>query len=465
MNFDLPAILVCASHGIRSRIAGRSPFDRPTRRRRISFCVLMATACLVTAGRAAHVAASEPFATQVTLRSGESWGARLVDVVDQDEFVFAQDSQRRSVRFDDLVSWGSYADRSPGTHVVMADGSVLVADVLGIEQDAVVVVGRLWQETRLPRASVRAILFHVPGDLSRRDELFWRAVASDRQESRLLLENGDELTGQLPDVVPREAGAFQLTRITWIGEDSKQSVEVPLDRVIAVLLTAGTQDAPLKSVNTVVVGLRDGSLIRAQTMRRRERQLEFQLAVGPRLSTESSDVATGDPWEAVVLLQPLGAQVTYVSDLDVLGYKHIPFLDNSWSYQRDRSVSGGRLRHAGHVWTKGLGMHSSSRLAIEARGKYQELHAELAIDQRAADQGSVVFRVYVQDAAGNWSLVYESGVVRGADPLVAMRVDVRSAERLALIVDFADRADQWDHANWLNARLIPAGDEKMTKDE
>ena len=208
-------------------------------------------------------------ATQVTLRTGESWGATLVDVVDQDEFVFAQDSQRRSVKFDDLVSWGSYADRSQGTHLVMADGSLLVADVLGIEQDAVVVVGRLWQETRLPRAAVRAILFHVPGDLSRRDELYWRAVANDRQESRLLLENGDELTGQLPDVVPREAGAFQLTRITWIGEDSKQSVEVPLDRVIAVLLTAGTQDAPLKSVNTVVVGLRDGSLIRANHATRR----------------------------------------------------------------------------------------------------------------------------------------------------------------------------------------------------
>ena len=99
--------------------------------------------------------------------------------------------------------------------------------------------------------------------------------------------------------------------------------------------------------------------------------------------------------------------------------KHIPFLDTSWSYQPDRSVSGGRLRHAGHVWTKGLGMHSSSRLAYETRGQYQELHAELAIDQCAADQGSVVFRVYVQDAAGNWSLAYESGVVRGGDPLVA----------------------------------------------
>ena len=156
--------------------------------------------------------------------------------------------------------------------------------------------------------------------------------------------------------------------------------------------------------------------------------------------------------------------MTYLSDLAVLGYKHIPFLDTSWPYRLDRSVSGGRLRHAGHVWTKGLGMHSSSRLAVETGGQYQELQAELAIDQRAA-AGKCDFSRVRPGAAGNWNMAYESGVVRGGEPLVPMRVDVRSAERLALIVDFADRADQWDHANWLNARLIPAGDERMTRDE
>jgi hypothetical protein len=196
-----------------------------------------------------------------------------------------------------------------------------------------------------------------------------------------------------------------------------------------------------------------------------ERNLAFQLAAGPTITTEASAASTDNPWDTVVMLQSLRAQVTYVSDLAVLGYKHIPFLDTSWSYQLDRSVSGGRLRHAGQVWTKGVGMHSSSRLAVETRGQFQQLHAELAIDQFAAQQGSVVFRVYVQDAASRWSLAYESGVVRGGDPLVPIRVDIRSAVCLALIVDFADRADQWDHANWLNARLIPAEDEEMPKHE
>jgi hypothetical protein len=33
-------------------------------------------------------------------------------------------------------------------------------------------------------------------------------------------------------------------------------------------------------------------------------------------------------------------------------------------------------------------------------------------------------------------------------------VNVTNASRLALVVDAADRGDEGDHADWLNARLI-----------
>ncbi|MHB8951412.1 MAG: NPCBM/NEW2 domain-containing protein [Pirellulaceae bacterium] len=453
----MPVNSIHASRPASSRNAGPSKIAQSPARGRISIWPLLVVVCLAGGQRTTRTEASESVPTQATLRSGESFDATLTEVTDQKEFVFDAQAGRRAVSIDDLVVWGSYTDRSQGTHIVLIDGSVLVADVLGIEQDAIVVIGRLWQEARLPRQAVRALIFHPPVDTFQRDALLWRALAGNRQESRLLLENGDELTGRLPDAVAREAGAFQLTRISWNGDAGDSSVDVALDRIVAVLLDVGAPAAPLTRENRVVVGLRDGSLIRAHTLHSRERNLQFQLAAGPHiinLTTDASLLPTGDPWNAVVMLQPLQTQIIYVSDLEILGYKHIPYLDRSWSYQLDRSVGGGRLRYAGHVWSKGLGMHSSSRLAVETYGQYQELQAELAIDQTADQQGSVIFRVYIQETAGTWKLAYESGTVRGGDPLVPLRVDVRSAVRLALIVDFADRADQWDHANWLNARLV-----------
>jgi hypothetical protein len=44
-------------------------------------------------------------------------------------------------------------------------------------------------------------------------------------------------------------------------------------------------------------------------------------------------------------------------------------------------------------------------------------------------------------------------VIRGGQPPVPISVNIRSAKKLELIVDYADRADVLDHADWLNARL------------
>jgi hypothetical protein len=454
MKRDLPAIPVPARHGARPHGICSSRIDRRSLRGAITALLIVGICCLAGLASDDRVAASDPDPARLILRDGQSLVATLSDVTDAGEVVFAEASGRRPVAMDDLVTWGAYADRSQATYVVMVDGSVLVTDILSIEADAVTVVGRLWQETRLPRPAIRAIVFHPPADPHARDQLFFRALAIDRHDERLLLENGDELAGHMPEVVRPAAGAFQLTQITWVASDSNQTVDVPLDRLIAVLLAPGEEQSPPAGGNETLVGLRDGSLIHVQAQRRSAQNLEFQLVAGQRIATEPSATPEGEPWNAVVMLQPLRAQVTYLSDLQPLGYRHIPFLEMTWPFRADRSVSGGRLRHAGHVWTKGLGMHSSSRLAYETGGPYRELHAEVAIDDRAGRQGSVIFRVYIQDQADNWSMAYESAVVRGGDPAVPIRVDLRQAMRLALIVDFADRADQWDHANWLNARLV-----------
>ena len=103
-------------------------------------------------------------------------------------------------------------------------------------------------------------------------------------------------------------------------------------------------------------------------------------------------------------------------------------------------------------------MHSTSRLAYTLQGEYATFEADVAVDDAAAGQGSVVFRVFVEgpdpDGKLQWAAAYESPVRRGGDPPLPVKVDVARAQRLALIVEFADRGDILDHADWLDARLI-----------
>ena len=72
----------------------------------------------------------------------------------------------------------------------------------------------------------------------------------------------------------------------------------------------------------------------------------------------------------------------------------------------------------------------------------------------ACDRGGAIFRVFTAGDDGKFKAAYESPVIRGGDAPVPITVDLKNAKRIALIVDFAERGDECDDADWLNARLI-----------
>ena len=50
-----------------------------------------------------------------------------------------------------------------------------------------------------------------------------------------------------------------------------------------------------------------------------------------------------------------------------------------------------------------------------------------------------------------WKSKFTSKVVRGDDAPVDISIDLAGARQVSLMVDFADRGDVLDHANWLDA--------------
>jgi hypothetical protein len=231
-------------------------------------------------------------------------------------------------------------------------------------------------------------------------------------------------------------------------------LSIPASKVVALSL-AGVDPARSESNPAVWLGCRDGSLIKASVIRVQGGKVTLQPAAGGELTTTLAGRDDPDQkfWDEVTLIQPAKPNVVWLSDQKTLGYKHIPFLAVDWPFAADRSVTGGRLRSGGGVALRGLGMHSTSRLAYGATG-YRKFEAEIALDESAGQRGSVLFRVMLQDEAGEWKPGYESPIIRGGDAPLPISVDLAGAARLALIVEFADRGDELDHANWLNARLL-----------
>ena len=203
-----------------------------------------------------------------------------------------------------------------------------------------------------------------------------------------------------------------------------QALPIPAARVVALLFGGGPEDSGelraideansdlSKAEERVMVGFSDSSRLLVEQISRDGDALRMKLIDGAELKCERTLPAPEGPWQDIVMLQPLANDAVYLSDLEPLGHKHVPLFELDWSFSRNANVAGGCLRHAGAVYRKGIGMHSTARLGFELNEPYKWFDAQLAIDQRAGREGSVVFRVYVQREAGSWTKAYESSVVR-----------------------------------------------------
>jgi hypothetical protein len=352
------------------------------------------------------------------------------------KLTLATDKGNQTIAAADLAWWGAPVEPARGPLVMLADGGLLAANVESVGREKLTVESPTFGPLELKLAEVAAVALAPPGGAARRDR--WldelRGVRGDADE--LWLDNGDRLKGTLKAVRPE---AIELE--TEIGPAT-----IEIARVAAIVFNPALATRHQPRALRALVGLADGSLLVAA-------ELELTPAGKNKTGLASITTVGGIKGQAaaaeLVYIQPLGGRVDYLSDLEPQSYRHIPYLSIAWPYRADRTASGGWLRAADRWWPKGLGMHSAARLTYDLQPEHQRFEAELAIDSEAGPRGSVVCRVYVDNKEK-----YVSEVLRGGAAPVSVSVDVRGGKRVSLIVDFADRADELDYADWLAARLV-----------
>jgi len=401
---------------------------------------MFAAAAILTIFIAAERTDSGETAPAVPIE-GEPFQAELLSVDDQWNIVFSGAAEKRTLPAARLVRWGAPAPiPEKGSLVLLADGGLIAADVIEMGKEELLIGSDLWGEVRLPLSLLEGIVFWPPANQLQRNRLVDRVRAAEGQDDRLLLENGDSIDGVLESLSDRS--------IALTAKAGK--IEIPLEKVTAVIFNPALVDPPKTAPLRALVGFRDGTCITAEKLIVGDGNAQLALPGGVKLANEP-DVCVA---RELVFLMPFGPHVTYLSDIKPIGYKHIPFLDLPWSYGTDRNVLGGRLRAGGRLHAKGLGMHSTSRLAYQLDRPYKKFAASLAIDDHQPGRGSVTFRVYVGDESGKFTPALTSPILRGGDAPLPISVDITGAKRIALIVDFADRGDELDHADWLDARLV-----------
>jgi len=354
-----------------------------------------------------------------------------LSAIDRDgKLVFTAESGQRSLPAAELVRWGAPQEFLRGPVVVFADGGRLAADVTGIDKLNLMAHSPTFGSVTLPLEQVAGIVFLLPADLKRQTLLFDRALRAEGQTDRVLLENNDELAG-LVDLLDGD----RVRIVTQAGP-----IEADRRNVAAVVFNPALRRPVRPEGRYAWIGLSDGSLFPAANVTLDGQSLDVTAAAGRMGSGLPEDLA---------YFQPIGGRAVYLSSLEPETYRHVPYLEVSWSFARDRNVTGGPLQCGNRVYRTGLGMHTAARITYPLDGGYGRFQSEVGVDDSTEGRGSVRFRVFVDGREQ-----YTGTAIRGGESPKSIDLDVSGADRLDLVVDFAERAHVLDYANWLDARLL-----------
>ncbi len=452
---------------------GRQPWDARTAwaqspdRGDRSFCLLaIVFLALISFPQLIRAQIASPLAVPL---EGEPFAAELAGLDPQQNLKLKIGAKLRIMPAAELIRWGAWRDVESGPQVLLASGGVLRADVLSLNATQLIIgdasdLGSvLWDESALPIEAVCGLLWQPPADALARDRLRFKLLSLPAGDDQILLVGGETLSGTLISLPPAGRFAEQVNKKEQAAADvftlqtrAEKPLVIAAGKVLAVRFGAAEVSQTVPRQAFARVGFREGSCFFAAKIETVKDAFHVHLSVGGKLTANNAfgDGSADWLWKQVSLLQPQSERVVYVSDLTPLGYKYLPFLSGEWKFGSDQNVLGGQLRTSEQVFLKGIGMFPASRLAYALDGKYRRLQGQLAIDAQADLKGSVIFRVLLEDSGGQWTAAYESPLIRGGDQPIELSLDVRAAQRIAILVDFADRGDQCDYANWLDLRLL-----------
>jgi uncharacterized protein (DUF1800 family)/fibronectin type 3 domain-containing protein len=122
--------------------------------------------------------------------------------------------------------------------------------------------------------------------------------------------------------------------------------------------------------------------------------------------------------------------------------------------QRDRSNGGStssdsaQLSMGGQKYNYGLGVAAPSEVKVAIDDQYDMFRTVIGVDDEVGSQGSVVFEVWLDGRRA-----YQSPVMRGNMPGLAIAVPVENAREISLkVTSNGDNAAN-DHADWAEARF------------
>jgi hypothetical protein len=276
------------------------------------------------------------------------------------------------------------------------------------------------------RDAIAAVWFTAPPAATPADPARYDWLDGTPPRDVLLYRNGDTLRGSLTGFTD-DGATFK--------PDGGAAREVPLKDLAAVGFNPRFARPRKPKGPYAHLILTDGTRLNVTDPAVQKNALVAKAACGPEVEVLLSNL---------VSLEVLQGAAVYLSDLT-------PRKAETTGY---RTVRGRPLRLLGKegecTADKGLGTHPKTVLTYDLAGKYGRFEALVGLDAATGKRGRADVRVVLDGKEVDLPAL--KALVAG--PAVPVRVDVRGAKELTLVIDFGPTGDVQADVDWGGARLI-----------
>jgi hypothetical protein len=263
-----------------------------------------------------------------------------------------------------------------------------------------------------------------------------------------------------------------VNRLTATGVEMDRGALKPLEITFSKLAAVFVDNPPLARPDALhlIARLSDGSAVLLTK--------DFRIAGSTLSGTTPSKLKFEVPIERVVTLGFQGGRFVHLSDMTPSKVVREPFfpvpegparevyLDFVAPVRLDASPDGRRITLAKQTYFKGIGVRPRTEMTYELHGRFREFRALCGVDDEVLGPGyghgsgfgSVVFSVIVDGKT-----VIEPKTKKGGQKPAAVRVPLKGAKTLTLVVDLVPRSlmpkgqedsPELDNAVWARPLLV-----------
>ncbi|MCA9022908.1 MAG: NPCBM/NEW2 domain-containing protein, partial [Planctomycetaceae bacterium] len=309
------------------------------------------------------------------------------------------------------------------------------------------------------------IRFQIPAaekeiDLTLKPEAvheLWK-IQEDKKQSKTVDRKGESKTEDSAYVTTQDGNVHRVEgEVVGINEESLlfqyqgQEREVKLDRVVGLVLQKNRVQPESKLALQSLMTLIGNTQIPGVVELNQGKTANITMPWGDQFSIDTAYLES---------VKTVNARSVSLVEIQPDSVTQVPFFNQQYPYQVNKSLSGKPLKIGTQSFSKGLCVHARTVLVYQLGKEFEKFQTTPGLQAETGKLGNVAVKILADGKT-----LFENPEFTSATKLESLNLDVTGCGTLTLVVDFGKDQDVGDRFVWGDPKLIRATPKELAANQ